>query len=116
MPLLPKQFYAELDLPGGGGGTGNDSGSGRDAGGGENDQVRSVEVGAVEQVEYFRPGLQVEAAAEGCVLECGEIPGSETGAGERVATQVAIEAAAGRRSEECRRVAASMDLPVIIRP
>ena len=103
---LPEEFQGELDLAGCGGGAGDGACGAGYAGGiggggrSEDDQVGGVEVGAVEQVENFGAELQGHAFADAGVFESGEIPGGQAGADVGVATQVAVEAAVGGRSEK----------------
>src|SRR6266851_1769562 len=103
---LPKQFQAELDLAGGGGGAGDGAGGAGEAGGiggggrSEDDEVGSVEIGAVEEIENFGAELQVEALADGGVFQHGKIPGGESGTDVGVAANVAVEAAEGGRGDE----------------
>src|SRR5260370_34015379 len=104
--FLPEQFEAELDLARAGGGAGDGAGGAGEAGGiggggrSEDDEVGSVEIGAVEEIEDFGAELQVEALADGGVFQHGKIPGGQGGADVRIAADVAVKAAGGGRSDK----------------
>src|SRR5262249_32692463 len=72
----------------------------RQRGRGEGDEVRRVEIGAIQQIEELGAELDVEAFVDARVFEHGEIPGGETGADESVAAQVAVEADGRRRRDK----------------
>src|SRR5260370_39921821 len=102
----PEELEGELDLARAGGGAGDGAGGAGEAGGiggggrSEDDEVGSVEIGAVEEIENFGAELQVEALADGGVFQHGKIPSGQGGTGVGVAANVAVEAAEGGRSDE----------------
>jgi hypothetical protein len=102
--ISPEKFQGELHLPRCGRSAVNGSGRAGDSRGCEDNQVWRVEVGAIEQVEYFRAELQVEAFGDRSVFEHGEIPGSKTWPGVCVSSDIAVEAKRGWRPDECVRI------------
>jgi hypothetical protein len=66
------------------------------------DQIRRIEVGAVQQIEHLEAQLQRALAAEVHVLERREIDRRQARSRERVAPDGAVEPAVARRRDECR--------------
>src|ERR1700674_4192114 len=64
-------------------------------------QVGGVEVGAVEEVEKFRPELEVQAFTNSRFLHRREIPGGQPRASVRVAPHISKESAVVGRRDEC---------------
>src|SRR5215470_5524699 len=104
--ISPKEFQTELDLPRGR----RSAGAGPDCSGHsawmcscwwrKHDQIRRVEIGAVQEIENLRAELKTEAFCDGGVLEHGKIPCGKSRAGDDVAAGVAVKTACRRRSNE----------------
>src|SRR5215467_4398926 len=79
---LPNQFQSKLNLSGGCGSTGDCSGraGGLCACGGrrKRDQIWSIKIRPVQQIENLRAKLQSQPLAQCGRLECGEVPGSQS--------------------------------------
>ena len=63
-------------------------------------EVRSIEVGAIEEIEKFGAKLQAQPLMKGYVFQNGEIPRREAWADERVSSEIAVESAGGGRGYE----------------
>src|SRR5215469_6254772 len=72
---LEEKLQRELHLAGCGGGVGDGAGGSGKSRRCEDDQVRRVEVGAVEEVEELSPELKCEAFVDAGVLLPGKVPG-----------------------------------------
>src|SRR5882672_10038797 len=87
----PNEFETELNLARGGGGTGDYTGGRRNAGGGEDDGIGQVEIGAVEKVENLGAKLKIQALAKPRVFQHGEIPGGQARSDQSVSSDVSVE-------------------------
>jgi hypothetical protein len=70
----------------------------------EHDQVWSVEIGSVQEIEDFGAKLKTEALRDSRVFQNREIPIYQARANERISAQITVKAAGGRRSDECRGI------------
>src|SRR5947208_12288626 len=81
---LPKHFQSKLNLPRGGGGTCNQTCCGRLHRGRRSrrqhmsDEIRSIEIGAVQEVEDLQPELNVLAFMQACIFQDGQVPRCKT--------------------------------------
>ena len=103
--LLPQQLQAELNLPRGRGRRGNDArrcGRQHSRGRREDDRVRIVEIGAIENIEQLGPELKVEPLREQEFFGHGEIGFREAGSLQEIARRGAVRV--GQRLNERVRV------------
>ena len=106
----PKKLQAKLNLTGSGGRAGDRASRAGDAARircrrrREHDEIRGVEVRAVQDVENLCAELQLEALMQSGVFQDRKIPRGEARADKRVATRVPIEATQRGRRNERRRI------------
>src|SRR5690349_17992636 len=104
--LLPEQLQSELDLARRGRRARNRSrGSGKarqicGRGRREDDEVRSVEISAVQEIEDLSPELDAKPLANSCFLQNGKVPCGEPWTCVGVPAGVAKESAVGRRRDK----------------
>src|SRR5690348_6773612 len=104
--LLPEQLQSELDLARRGRRARNRArGSGKTrqicgCGRREDDEVRSVEISAVQEIEKLSAELDAKPLANSCFLQNGKIPSGEPGTSVGVPAGVAKESAGGRRRDK----------------
>src|SRR5713101_3995033 len=90
------KLQPELHHPRSRGRAGDGSGSAGYSRGRENDQIRRIEIGAVQEVEDFRTKLKAQAFPKGDVFQDRKIPGGQARPDQRVSAKVAIESAVRR--------------------
>src|SRR5438445_637449 len=104
---LPEQLQHKLNLSRSRGGAGhrpsrrrnNSSGAGgrtRRKG----NEVRRVEISAIQQVEELCAKLEIDSFGQLRVLQSREIPGCQAGTNQRVSAQIAIKPAGAWRADE----------------
>src|SRR2546422_5593576 len=96
---LPKHFQSKLNLPRGGGGARNQTCCGRLHRGRRSrrqhmsDEIRSIEIGAVQEVEDLQPELKVLAFMQACIFQDGQVPRCKVWANQRISPRIAVESA-----------------------
>lgn len=91
------KFQGELHLPGSGRSTGDGASRSRNSSWRKYDQIWSIEVGTIEQIEEFSSKLERQPLSDCGVFERREVPGPQPWAVESISTQIAPESAVGWR-------------------
>ena len=64
------------------------------------DEIRSIEIGAVQEVEDLQPELNVLAFMQACIFQDGQVPRCKTWANQRISPKIAVESAVIWRSDK----------------
>ena len=70
------------------------------AGRSEHNQIRSIEIGSIQQIENLGAKLQAQAFVNRCLFQRREVPGRKARTDQCVSPKIAVKSAVGRRREK----------------